>query len=80
MNRLLERTLAATRDLRDRALQFEASTSASLKRSNHGSTRARATCLHYLSVRQQDIRPLQRDLHSLGLSSLGCSSRTCSPA
>ena len=27
--------------------------------------------LHYLSVRQRDIRPLQLDLHSLGLSSLG---------
>jgi hypothetical protein len=27
--------------------------------------------LHCLSVRQRDIRPLQLDLHSLGLSSLG---------
>jgi pyruvate kinase len=27
--------------------------------------------LHYLSVRQQDIRSLQQDLHSIGLSSLG---------
>ncbi|HVN41747.1 MAG TPA: pyruvate kinase, partial [Steroidobacteraceae bacterium] len=27
--------------------------------------------LHYLSLRQHDIRPLQQDLHSLGLSSIG---------
>ena len=71
MNRLLERTLAATRDLRDRALQFEAEHVRELEAVEPRFHESARNLLHYLSVRQQDIRPLQRDLHSLGLSSLG---------
>jgi pyruvate kinase len=71
MNRLLERTLAATRDLRDRALKFEAEHVHELEAVEPRFHESARNLLHYLSVRQQDIRPLQRDLHSLGLSSLG---------
>jgi pyruvate kinase len=71
MNRLLERTLAATRDLRDRALKFEVEHVRELEAVEPRFHESARNLLHYLSVRQQDIRPLQRDLHSLGLSSLG---------
>jgi pyruvate kinase len=71
MNRLLERTLAATRDLRDRALKFETEHIRELEAVEPRFHESARNLLHYLSVRQQDIRPLQRDLHSLGLSSLG---------
>jgi pyruvate kinase len=71
MNRLLERTLAATRDLRERALKFEADHSAELEVVEPRFRESARNLLHYLSVRQQDIRPLQHDLLSLGLSSLG---------
>ncbi len=57
-DRLIQRSLAALRDLRDRAVAFDYRSSA-------------RNLLHYLSIRQTDIRELQQDLHSLGLSSLG---------
>jgi pyruvate kinase len=71
MDRLLERTLAATRDLRSRALQFEEQHATQLDAVEPRFRESARNLLHYLSVRQQDIRNLQRDLHSLGLSSLG---------
>jgi pyruvate kinase len=70
-DRLLDRTLAALVNLRGRALEFEAQHAASLAAVDprfHASAR---NLLHYLSVRQHDVRNLQQDLHSLGLSSLG---------
>jgi pyruvate kinase len=48
---------------RPRAVEFEAI-------EPHFRNSAR-NLLHYLSVRQHDIRSLQQDLHGLGLSSLG---------
>jgi pyruvate kinase len=71
MDRLLERTLAATRDLRARALTFEVEHVTELEAVEPRFRESARNLLHYLSVRQQDIRTLQRDLHSLGLSSLG---------
>jgi len=71
MDRLLERTLAATCDLRARALRFEAEHRTELDAVEPRFRESARNLLHYLSVRQQDIRTLQRDLHSLGLSSLG---------
>jgi pyruvate kinase len=71
MDRLLERTLAATRDLRAGALRFEAEHATELDAVEPRFRESARNLLHYLSVRQQDIRTLQRDLHSLGLSSLG---------
>jgi len=70
-DRLIQRTLAALRDLRDRAIAFEAEHAQELEFVEpHYRTSAR-NLLHYLSIRQTDIRELQHDLHSLGLSSLG---------
>jgi pyruvate kinase len=70
-DRLIQRTLAALRDLRERAITFEAEHAHELELIEpHYCTSAR-NLLHYLSVRQTDIRDLQQDLHSLGLSSLG---------
>ena len=53
------------------ALQFEASHSAELEAVEQHFRNSACNLLHYLSLRQSDIRGLQRDLHSLGLSSLG---------
>jgi pyruvate kinase len=70
-DRLIQRTLATLRELRDRAVDFAATHSheADLVEGRHANS-AR-NLLHYLSIRQTDIRELQQDLHSLGLSSLG---------
>jgi len=70
-DRLLERVLASTRDLRARALRFEEAHASDLSEVEPQFRESARNLLHYLSVRQQDIRPIQRDLHSLGLSSLG---------
>ena len=70
-DRLLERSLVATRQLRERALAFEAEHAKDLARVEARYQNSARNLLHYLSVRQQDIRVLQQDLHSLGLSSLG---------
>ena len=70
-DRLLERMLASARDLRDRALRFEQAHGGELLDVEPQFRESARNLLHYLSIRQQDIRPIQRDLHSLGLSSLG---------
>jgi pyruvate kinase len=69
--RLIERTLAAVRGLRERALQFEAQHAADIEAVEPRFRNSARNLLHYLGVRQHDIRNLQQDLHSLGLSSLG---------
>ncbi len=70
-DRLLERTLSTLRMLRGRALDFEASRSAEVELVDARYRNSARNLLHYLSIRQQDIRSLQQDLHALGLSSLG---------
>ena len=70
-DRLLERTLAALRTLRERAVEFEAAHPAEIESVEPRFRNSARNLLHYLSVRQHDIRGLQQDLHSLGLSSLG---------
>ena len=70
-DRLLERMLSSTRDLRDRALRFEEAHVSELDEVEPQFRESARNLLHYLSIRQQDIRSIQRDLHSLGLSSLG---------
>ncbi len=70
-DRLLERVLASTRDLRDRALRFEEAHATELREVEPQFRESARNLFHYLSIRQQDIRAIQRDLHSLGLSSLG---------
>ena len=57
--------------LRNQALKQEKAFSKELKKI-HSAYRASArNLLHYLSIRQQDIRSLQTELSELGLSSLG---------
>jgi len=70
-DRLLERTLAALRTLRERALEFETIHAGELDAVEPHFRNSARNLLHYLSIRQQDIRNLQQDLHALGLSSLG---------
>ena len=70
-DRLIQRTLATLRDLRDRALAFEARHTGEIESSDAHYRSSARNLLHYLSIRQSDIRELQHDLHSLGLSSLG---------
>ena len=70
-DRLIHRTLAALRDLRDRAIAFEASHAGEIEAIEPHYRNSARNLLHYLSIRQTDIRGLQQDLHSLGLSSLG---------
>lgn len=70
-DRLLTRSLEALRILRADALEFEAAHAGSLAMVAPSYRNSARNLLHYLSVRQRDIRPLQLDLHSLGLSSLG---------
>jgi pyruvate kinase len=70
-DRLLQHTLAALRSHRERALEFEASHATEIQAVEQHFRNSARNLLHYLSLRQSDIRDLQRDLHSLGLSSLG---------
>jgi pyruvate kinase len=70
-DRLIQRTLAVLRDLRDRAVSFEAEHTRELEFIEPHYRVSARNLLHYLSIRQTDIRELQQDLHSLGLSSLG---------
>ncbi|HEX5638652.1 MAG TPA: pyruvate kinase, partial [Burkholderiaceae bacterium] len=58
-------------DLRDRAVAFEAEHAHELETIEPHYRNSARNLLHYLSIRQSDIRDLQQDLHSLGLSSLG---------
>jgi pyruvate kinase len=70
-DRLINRTLAALRDLRDRALAIEEEHRHEVEAAEAHYRHSARNLLHYLSIRQSDIRNLQHDLHSLGLSSLG---------
>ncbi|MGB7904812.1 MAG: pyruvate kinase [Steroidobacteraceae bacterium] len=70
-DRLLARSLESLRILRADALGFEAAHAESLGTVAPSYRNSARNLLHYLSVRQRDLRPLQLDLHSLGLSSLG---------
>jgi pyruvate kinase len=72
---LVARSLAQLRDLRTRALEFESTHAAALERVAPYYRNSARNLLHYLSMRQHDIRTLQLDLHSLGLSSLGIMER-----
>jgi len=70
-DRLLTRLLPALRDLRRRALDFEREHAAELALVPARGQPSARNFLHYLSVRQHDIRSLQQDLASMGLTSLG---------
>ena len=71
MTRSIQRTLGEVRDLRDSALALEALHAGDLERIPPRFRESARNLLHYLGVRQHDIRTLQQDLQALGLSSLG---------
>lgn len=58
-------------DLRQRALTLEAAHAADLDRVDPLFRDSARNLLHYLALRQADLRPLQTELSALGLSSLG---------
>lgn len=69
--RQIQALVAPLRELRRNAIEFEHSFAEDLARvhpDNHDSAR---NLLHYLALRQSDLRPLQADLAAMGLSSLG---------
>lgn len=68
---LLERLQATIAGLRRNALAFERAHAAMLREVDPAYRPSARNLLHYLSLRQQDLRPLQDELSSLGLSSLG---------
>jgi len=69
--RLLERLEGQLRTLRDGSLKLEQSYLEALSRVAPGQRASAQNLLHYLSIRQHDIRALQEELSALGLSSLG---------
>jgi len=70
-DRLIQRTLVTLNSIRTSALDFEAEHAAALASVSPRYRASARNLLHYLSVRQRDIRPVQLDLLSLGLSTLG---------
>lgn len=69
--RLFERLITPLRSLRDSAITLEKSLAAEIQLIEPAYRDSARNLLHYLSLRQNDIRNLQQDLASLGLSSLG---------
>lgn len=69
--RQLERIEAQLVSLRGGAVALEEAYRQELGQIEPSHRASAANLLHYLSIRQHDIRPLQQDLSSLGLSSLG---------
>lgn len=72
-DRVIQRLLPALRVLREQALALERNYAAEVEAVEPGYRPSARNLLHYLSLRQHDIRPLQEDLAALGLSSLGVS-------
>ena len=67
----IERALRGVGQLRQHALEIEAELAGPLQRTSPLCRESAYNLAHYLAVRQVDIRPLQRELSQLGLSSLG---------
>jgi pyruvate kinase len=68
---LAERLIPPVTELRRQALDLESANVETLDRLDPGYRDSAANLLHYLALRQSDIRQLQRDLTSLGLNPLG---------
>jgi len=71
MDPLLKSALSAAVALREHAIAFEARHARDIDAAAPACRASVRNLLHYLSLRQHDIRALQHDLQSLGLSSLG---------
>ncbi|NCC30243.1 MAG: pyruvate kinase, partial [Gammaproteobacteria bacterium] len=70
-SRQLERPIAQLAALREGAVEFERAYGAEIEKVEPSHRNSARNFLHYLSIRQHDIRSLQEDLGALGLSSLG---------
>jgi pyruvate kinase len=67
----IERALRGVEQLRQHAMEIEAELAETLQRTSPICRESAHNLVHYLAVRQVDIRPLQRELSQLGLSSFG---------
>jgi pyruvate kinase len=67
----LERLIEPLSSVRDRCLETEAAFHKTVKEVGADYRASARNLLHYLALRQQDLRKLQQDLASHGLSSLG---------
>ncbi|MFW6180392.1 MAG: pyruvate kinase [Spirochaetota bacterium] len=70
-DRIMERLLPPLISLRDEALRLEREYADQLARIEPSYRASARNFIHYMSLRRHDIRDLQRDLASVGLSSLG---------
>jgi pyruvate kinase len=70
-SRQLERPIAQLAALREGAIELERAYAAEIEKVEPSHRNSARNFLHYLSIRQHDIRSLQQDLGALGLSSLG---------
>jgi len=68
---VIDRLITAVEELRARALELEATLGDEIGRAHPDHRESARNLVHYLALRQEDIRSLQGDLASLGLSSLG---------
>src|SRR5262245_19875184 len=66
-----QRLIPEIKELYDRALALEKEYEESLKNVDIGYRKSAQNLLHYLAVRQVDVRQQQMALAALGLSSLG---------
>ena len=70
-SRQLQRPIALLKALRDDAIRLEQAHAEEIDLIEPSHRHSARNLLHYLSIRQHDIRDLQQDLSALGLSSLG---------
>lgn len=70
-SRQLQRPIALLKALRDDAIRLEQAHAEEIDQIEPSHRHSARNLLHYLSIRQHDIRDLQQDLSALGLSSLG---------
>ncbi len=68
---VLERLIAVLEDLRASALELERAHIADIESAAPAARPSAQNLLHYLSLRQHDLRDLQLELAGMGLSSLG---------
>ena len=66
-----QRLIVPLRELYDQACAVEGNHAADIAAIDSAFEASARNLLHYLAVRQHDIRPLQTELAALGLSSLG---------
>lgn len=68
---VLDRTIKALSEIRSAALAMQRSLAAEIERADPACRPSARNLIHYMELRQQDLRELQRELAALGLSSLG---------